>query len=44
VRWRLDLDLADFDLDELVGIEARNDQGRSNLIALGSLRPFVEGA
>lgn len=43
VRWSLDLDLGDYDLDELIGIEARNDQGRSSLIALGSLRPFVEG-
>jgi len=40
-RWQLDLPLGEVDLDRLVGITAVNVQNRSNLVALGTLRPFL---
>jgi len=41
-RWQFELPLDEVGLDRLVGITAVNGQGRSNLVALGTLRPFLD--
>ncbi len=41
-RWQFELSLDEVGVDRLIGITAVNDQSRSNLVALGTLRPFLD--
>lgn len=41
LRWTATLDLEDVGLDDMVAVLARSSAGRENVVALGTLRPYV---